>query len=286
MHLTRYYILFLVLLIPLSMQGRQKDYVLNGQLKVKDGDTYPYQLVFDVSHSVIKGYSITKMPDGSETKSTIKGLINKQQHVLIISETKLLSAPQKDVTICLVNAILTYKLHKNSCVISGKFAGQDSEKKYCGEGTVEFLQPLSESKLFDEDTAFETQTLKPEPSAEIKNEQTVSDDKITAGIQKQFDWNTDTCILEIWDGGVIDGDVVSVLINDQAALTNFTLAKEKKQLRLPLTKKINIITIVAENEGINPPNTAQMILYDGAAQYRITAFNKQGEKAVVVIKKK
>jgi hypothetical protein len=281
----RYVLLsFLLFFAAASLHGQGNSHVLNGYLKVKDGADYAYKVVFDVSGATISGYSITRMPDGTETRAAIKGLLNKQKHVLLLAETKLLSAPQKDVTICLVNAILTYKKRKGNYVIAGKFAGQDSDKKYCGEGSVEFLEPIAGNKLFQEDTVANPTDQTQDGMSEVKTEQ--DSDKITAGIQKQFNWVSDTCIIEIWDGGVIDGDAVSVLLNDHAVLSNYTLAKEKKLLRLPLTKKTNTVTIIAENEGINPPNTAQLVLHDGGIQYSLTAFNKQGEKATIVIKKR
>src|ERR1035437_9373745 len=119
MNFTRYIILFLIFLLPLYAQGQPGKYILNGHLHIKDGETYPYQLVFTVSHSAINGYSITKMTDGSETKTTIKGHINRKKQTLSITETKLLSERQKDVIICMVDAKLVYKLRGAKYFIIG-----------------------------------------------------------------------------------------------------------------------------------------------------------------------
>ena len=105
-------------------------------------------------------------------------------------------------------------------------------------------------------------------------------------MQKTLSWQTDSCTIEVWDGGVIDGDVISVLLNDKPVLTNYSLVKAKKQLRFPVTKTVNIVTIVAEDEGVNPPNTAEIILRDGDTIYKITAYNKKGAKAQIVLRRK
>ena len=279
------YFTFLFILIPLCLSAKNKEHVLNGKIKVKDGDTYPYQLVFEVSQKTIKGYSITKLPDGTDTKTSITGMIYRKKKGLIISETKLLSAPQKDITICFVSAILSYKKKGSNYIISGIFAGKDDQQKECGTGTIEFVQPATLDDLYAEE-AEEAKQAPLTTNIETKTEPVAGKDQITAGIQKEFDWHTDSCTLEVWDGGVIDGDVISLLVNDEPVLTKFTIGKVRKTLRFPVTKKINTITIVAEEEGTNPPNTAQLIFYDGNEQYRLTAFNKKGEKATVIIRKK
>ncbi len=281
----RYIILSLLLLATAIVQAKEKDHTLNGKLKVKGGDTYPYQLVFGVTHSsVIKGYSITKLSDGTDNKTEIRGVINKEKHIIIFAETKLLSAPLPDATACMVNAVLTYKLKGGNYALSGFFKGKDSDHKDCGEGSLEFTIPATADDLFADDTATVAKPEKME-SAAVLNEAMTGDDKITAGVGKEFQWHSDTCVVAIWDGGVIDGDVVSLSINDRKVLDNYTLVKERKLVKLPLTGKVNTITILAEDEGLNPPNTAEMILYDGETSYKVTAFNKKGEKAIIVLRR-
>ena len=280
-----FHCLLSIIFIPLLLTGKEKNHVLKGQLKVKGGESYPYQLVFSVAHAKMKGYSITKMPDGSETRTSIKGLINKERHLIIFAETKLLTAEQKDLTTCFVNAVLMYKLKGANYMVTGPFKGQDNEHNECGEGTVEFVQAAAEDDLFEADSLKELKPGKPAPEI-ASQEPTAGGDKITAGTDKAYQWQTDSCTIEIWDGGVIDGDVISVLVNGEKVLDNYTLRKDKKKLSFRLGKNANTISIIAEYEGINPPNTAQLLLYDGTVQYALTAFNKKGEKATVILKKK
>ncbi|MCW3122224.1 MAG: Protein of unknown function precursor [Flavipsychrobacter sp.] len=281
-----YFICLLIMLLPLCVFASGKEHTLNGSIKVKGEETYPYKLVFEVSHSNIKGYSLTTLPDGTDSKTSISGLLNRKQHVLIISETKLLTAPIKDMDICFVNAVLAYKKKGKNYVIAGFFQGRDSKQKPCGEGTIEFIQPVANDDLYTNDTTGEKQSGKNVVESAAKTEPVVGKDQITAGVQKQYDWNTDSCTIELWDNGVVDGDVVSLLVNDEKVLANYTLGKQRKQLKFPVTKKINTITVIAEEEGINPPNTVELMFYDGEDRYKLTAFNKKGEQATVVIRKK
>ena len=110
--------------------------------------------------------------------------------------------------------------------------------------------------------------------------------EITTGLKKQFDWKTDSCIVEVYDGGVVDGDIITVAFNNVEVLTRYTLVKKKYRFRLNLTEKVSKIEIFAENEGKSPPNTANILLTDGNRHYRIKAYNEIGESAEILLKRK
>jgi hypothetical protein len=46
-----------------------------------------------------------------------------------------------------------------------------------------------------------------------------------------------------------------------------------------------VITIYAEEEGNEPPTTANMLLTDGSKQYPVIAYNNRGRQAVIRIRK-
>ena len=89
----------------------------------------------------------------------------------------------------------------------------------------------------------------------------------------------------IWDGGTIDGDKVTVLLNGKNVLNNYTLTSAKKAFHLALDEGMNTLTIIANNEGSEPPNTANIQLADGEATYNIIAYNNTGQQATVTIQR-
>jgi len=57
-------------------------------------------------------------------------------------------------------------------------------------------------------------------------------------------------------------------------------------LRLPLTNEgVNTVTIIADNEGSDPPNTASLLFTDGAKKYSVLGLHKKGQQAIIKIKK-
>lgn len=75
--------------------------------------------------------------------------------------------------------------------------------------------------------------------------------------------------LQLWDGNKIDGDKVSVQLNEDWILTDYVLKKEPHVLDLTLTGFESRLTLFAQNLGANPPNTATFLVDDGEQQHLI-----------------
>jgi len=290
---------FLLFTHPFA-EGQSKNYTLKGHIYIRGGDKYPYQLIFNINGDVVIGYSVTKWPNAVEPRIKIRGQIDFKQHTLLYRETEIITALPLAGNMCLVDTKLKYVLRGGRYFIFGTFTGKDKNNKTCGEGAIEFEEPYVPGSLFYPDTVTNKKTAASQPLvtlpaakkqkdtlavSEVPDEIIGGYHKITEGVPQHLTWNTGYCNIQVWDGGVIDGDVITILLNGKEVLTNYTLTKTKKQLFLTLTEKINTITIVAGDEGTAPPNTAQMILYDGPIQHEILAFNKEGKTASIVITK-
>jgi hypothetical protein len=71
---------------------------------------------------------------------------------------------------------------------------------------------------------------------------------------------TDTVRIELYDNGEIDGDSVSLYLNNELLLQHLRLTAEGKVLLVPIDKSlpVNRLILFAENLGKLPPNTALM----------------------------
>lgn len=68
--------------------------------------------------------------------------------------------------------------------------------------------------------------------------------------------NTPRVVLNIWDNEAEDGDIVTVFLNGAPVVSHLTLFNRPQAFRLTLRPGCNLIEILAENEGTQPPNTA------------------------------
>ena len=75
-------------------------------------------------------------------------------------------------------------------------------------------------------------------------------------VQEKIEVSDSTVIAEIWDKGIVDGDRVSLYLNNVEILHDFTVEKHKKEIVLHLTRGKNYLILHALNLGRIPPNTA------------------------------
>jgi hypothetical protein len=70
----------------------------------------------------------------------------------------------------------------------------------------------------------------------------------------------DTVRVELYDNGEIDGDSISLYLNNELLLQHYKLTEQAKVLLVPIDKSlpVNRLVLFAENLGRLPPNTALM----------------------------
>ncbi len=78
---------------------------------------------------------------------------------------------------------------------------------------------------------------------------------------------TDTKIkIKVWDHGSIDGDIVSIYVNEKIAISEQTLRGPNEPIEVEVDLEYlgyNYVLLYAHNEGSISPNTCTMGLFDG-----------------------
>lgn len=94
--------------------------------------------------------------------------------------------------------------------------------------------------------------------------------------------------LEIYDNGEIDGDMISLYLNNKLVLPKVTLTHKAVRLTIELDPALpfNELTMFAENLGTKPPNTAALIVYDGKTRYETLLSSDLSKSATLQLKKK
>ena len=103
-----------------------------------------------------------------------------------------------------------------------------------------------------------------------------------------FDVESDSVRLSFYDNGEIDGDSISVFVNNNLVLSHQGLAAKAFNLYLHLdsTRDVNEISMFAENLGRIPPNTALMVLTDGKNRYEVFMSSSLTENATIQLRRK
>jgi hypothetical protein len=302
-------VLFLLsLFISLKAVSQKEDRVLKGYLGIEGGESFEFKIQFSDSAGYLKGYTYAWLEENKQVKSSMTGYLDRQNKALSFKETRILSNKgfKSNATICLIQASLSYRKDGSMHVFRGPITSNDMAQVSCSRGSVVFPDQESLNELFKEPDSFpppektsvvsrdaksksvriiyDTSSYKPvrqfSPVFEIKQPE-----KLTAGTEKILDWVSDSLVIEIWDTAV-DGDIVSVLLNGKSILNNYVLSHEKKRIVLPVSPgRMDMISIVAENTGNQPPNTASVLLTDGFRTHEIIAYNDAGKSTIIKIKK-
>lgn len=100
---------------------------------------------------------------------------------------------------------------------------------------------------------------------------------------KELTVNTPHVKVFLYDNGEVDGDTVSVYLNNRKVLANKRLSTLPLELSLQLDEENSMqeITVVAENLGRIPPNSALMIVEAGNQRYRVQITSTEQKNAVV-----
>ncbi len=261
-------IFFIILFIGFNINGfcQQDSLYFSGTLLISRAASFKYKIVVTSSNDKWIGYSLLDEGGINETKTSLTAQFLKGKKAMVFSEKKLISSKSKEINFCYINGLL--KINHRKTELSGYFIGQDEQKKMCGSGTVQLNVPEKAKILMTPDGSKDTNM-----SAIVTNHNTES-----------FTVRNGAIKLEIWDGGLNDNDSISILVNKELLIEPFQITNEKKIIAIKLKKGENIITIKALNEGLEPPNSARMMITDGNNRYPIVSFLKKNEEAAIKIK--
>jgi archaellum component FlaF (FlaF/FlaG flagellin family) len=107
-------------------------------------------------------------------------------------------------------------------------------------------------------------------------------------VAQELTVEADSIKVDFYDNGEIDGDSISVFLNDKLIAFNRVLTTRSVHFDIPLdtTREFNEITMFADNLGSIPPNTALMIVNDGNKRHEIRLTSNLEKNATIRIKKK
>jgi hypothetical protein len=254
-----------------------------------------YKVMFTEVNGTISGYSITDLGGKYETKTAIKGILNKKNGKITFNETKVISTKYKqdESNLCFVNAKCLLKNFDKKTVITGTFNGfYLKDKQLCASGKVmlvssknlyqdllKTMNSLPENNLKDSIRKITEYSMKPlndiKEVIEAKGNTLVS-----------YHWKSDTVKITTWDDAAEDGDMISITQNGVEIIANYIVTRKRKEIKIPLKKGIkNVFKITAINVGAYQPNTAKILFTDKQDSKLFMTYLSKGEFFEVNVEK-
>lgn len=238
-----------------------------GRLVMEPGGCFPvYNIEFQLqmAGTRITGTSYHYSDTTNYVKEEFEGVYDTTQKELTIQELKVaVFRIPADCIPCIKKYILTYHTDGKEEQLRGRWTGKTMDgKSTCPSGSIVM-------------TRIQKPAFKPElPPAliERKNE-----------LVREIFVDTGSIKLDFYDNGQIDGDTISVYVN------NMPVVSRKMLTTRPVTVFIQIdqmrtqqeVIMVGENLGSIPPNTALMIVNAGDKRYQLYLASDEKKNALV-----
>lgn len=263
----------------------------------QDATSYSYIIrIIKSSGESIEGITVSSNKDFySETK--FKGSAKGNEY--LINETELLKTNYKGAgSVCLMKLNLKRKNDK----LEGSFTSSNKEIKDCGSGTISLSlvkekqaipvpkevtktivpEEQSSKKEIEVVRSFENKNIEQPITAptQINNQRKI--DKREIDLLNTFRFAEDSVMIKIYDNGVIDGDVISLIINGSIVFDKVKLTASPLTYALKSSNNSQFqIECYADNLGEIPPNTG-LITISSATKTSEVLFSSDLKKSAAI----
>ena len=246
--------LLIIFIISISLTAQNLNGVWRGTLTQGPGGcfrVYNIELNIKTENGKINGASYHYSDVTNYVKEDFGGNYNSANKSLNINELKVLTFHvPPDCIPCIKQYILFYQKQDNKEVLIGDWSGVTmNNSASCPPGKIT-LSRVAESDF--------------EHIKEIKVD-------------------TGTIRLDFYDNAQVDGDIITVLLNNKPLASNQRLASKPitLEIKVDLNNREQEITMVAENLGDIPPNTALLIITAGNKRYQLYLTSTEKKNAQV-----
>lgn len=179
--------------------------------------------------------------------------------------------------------IVTFKI-KEDCVPCVKKYSLTYHK---GSGPEEQIRGTYTAKATDGKTVCEPGSIiliryeKPTFKPEVKLPPALTERK--AELVKEIRVDTGTIRIDFYDNGQIDGDTISVFVNNMPVVSRKQISSKPVSInvKIDLKRTEQEVIMVGENMGTIPPNTALMIVNAGDKRYQLYLTSDEKKNAMV-----
>jgi hypothetical protein len=273
-------VLFSVISLVLTnnTSAQSIDGIWRGELTQEPGGCYPkyfIELQIKVTDNGIEGVSYDYYDTTKFVKLNFSGKLNKVTKRMVLIENKVseFKIPH-DCVPCLKTYDLTWTRGDKEEELVGTWKGtQMGSMAGCPPGTI-FLKRVTTSSFQADDVAQDPKL------ADIQKSLKTIIRKVD--IIQTILTETPNLKVEFYDNGQVDGDTISVFLNQKLILYKGGLSEKPITLNIPiLPSKDYEMIMFAENLGTIPPNTALMVVTSGKKKYEIFLSSSIQQSAAV-----
>jgi hypothetical protein len=228
---------------------------------------YNIELQIQAAGTKITGTAYHFSDSLNYVRENFEGTYTADSNTMQIQEIGIITFKIKeDCVPCVKNYKLTY--HKGSGPeeqIRGSWTGKATDgKTTCDPGSIILIR--YDKSVFKQEVKL--------PPALTKRK---------AELVKEIKVDTGTIKIDFYDNGQIDGDTISVYVNNMPSVTQKHLSAKPVSIniKIDLKRTEQEVIMVGENLGTIPPNTALMIVNAGDKRYQLYLTSDEKKNAMV-----
>lgn len=274
--MARHFLSIFLLFTGISLSAQDINGIWKGKVVMAPSGCFPVyniELQLQMAGSNITGTAYHFSDSLNYLKENFEGTYNRDSNLITIKEIGIVTFKIKEDC---VPCIKTYKLsfHRGggNVVTEEQLRGTWSTptgkaidgKTVCEPGSIVL-------------TRFDKATFKPE----LKLPPTLT--KRKAELVKEIKVDTGNIKIDFYDNGQIDGDTISVYVNNMP-LVSYRMLKTQPvtmNIRVDERRTVQEVIMVGENLGSIPPNTALMIVTAGSKRYQLYLTSDEQKNAMV-----
>ena len=181
--------------------------------------------------------------------------------------------------------IENYITGANNPEVIDSIGGLSSRKKPVEEETATFKNPLGNGIEAEPVLKTEQPVKQNEITIIPAKPQTIEEKFVTRKkvFATEIPVTGDSIELRFYDNAQIDGDSISLFLNDKLIFEHIRLTDKAYTIKLPVTalSSSNELTMVAENLGSIPPNTSYMVAMVEEKRYEARLESSEGSSAMI-----
>ncbi len=265
--------LLISLLLSFAVSAQDINGIWKGKLVMEPGGCFPVyniELQLQIAGTRITGVSYHYSDTTNYVKEEFDGFFDPVTKDITINELKVMTfkVPQ-DCIPCIKKYKLTYHKGGGNVVteeqLRGSWTGTTMDNRSsCPQGTIVLIR-------YDK-SAFKPELKLPPTLTNRKNE-----------LVKEIKVDTGNIRLDFYDNGQIDGDTISVYVNNMPVVSRKMLTAKPITIyvKVNMQQTMQEVIMVGENLGTIPPNTALMLVTAGNKRYQLYLSSDEGKNSMV-----
>jgi hypothetical protein len=265
----RFFLIPVFLLVTAFTKAQDINGIWKGRLVMEPGGcfvVYNIELQLQVAGTKITGISYHFSDTTNFVKENFEGSYQRDSNNVSINEIGVTTfRVPGDCIPCIKRYLLTYHKGGKEEQLRGSWTGKTMDgKNACPPGSIVL-------------TRFDKSTFKPE----LRLPPTLTNRK--AELVKEIRVDTGTIKIDFYDNGQIDGDTISVYVNNMPVVSRRRLTAKPVSInvRIDAKRTEQEVIMVGENLGEIPPNTALMIINAGEKRYQLYLTSDEQKNAMV-----